>query len=175
MKFIAFFLCLCIVLAFASIASAQCADYAGCVGQVAEGSARLKEYQRATAEVIATERAAIRAATSEARSILATESVLSATATELSRPTQTPRPTATQTATPTQLPTATPLPSATTSPSVTPYPTQTATPAQIVEQVDTPAQGNGEWSVFRWVATLVGLPICAIMFFWAIARFRKVI
>ena len=156
MKIVALFLSLFVaVLAFASVAAAQCVDYASCAGQVAEGNARLKEYQRATAEVVATERAVIRAATSEARAVLATEAALSATATA----------------------TSTPLPSATALPSLTSYPTPIATQTAIVSQIATSASGqsNGEWSTFRWIATLVGLPICAVMFFWAIARFRKVI
>ena len=167
MKIVTLLLCLYVaVSSFASVANAQCIDYAGCLGDIVESSARLKEYQRATAEVAATERAVIREATAQARAMRATEDALNMTATVLARPTQTPRPTITQTPTVTQLPT------------VTPYPIQTVTQMPTVQPTPTPvapARNTGEWSTFRWVATLVGLPICAIMFFWAIARFRKVI
>lgn len=115
MKLVAVVALFVAVLSFGTSVAAQCADYAGCVGQVAEGGARLREFQRATAVVVATDRAIARAATSEAQR-------MNATATELARPTQTPQPTNTA------QPTATPQPSATR------QPVPTATQAPVVAQ-----------------------------------------
>lgn len=91
--------------AFISRASAQCVDYASCVGERAEIDARLRPWAKETAEAKAEER---RAAATER----AYNRMIALTATEAARPTKTP------------VPTVTPQPSATSAPSVTPQPTR---------------------------------------------------
>ena len=111
---LALLLVMIVVFIYARPVLAQdCTTIPECAANIAGARARQSEFLRATAAVVATERAVIREATAQARAILATEAALSATATELARPTQTPRPTATGLPTATSLPTATPQPSAT--------------------------------------------------------------
>ena len=123
------------VLSFGTSVAAQCADLASCEGQQAEASARVREYQRATAAVIATDRAIQRAATAETRAILATESAMGVTATELARPTRPLAPTATS------LPTVTPVPSVTPQPTAT-SPNLNATAMSIVVNAIQPSRST---------------------------------
>lgn len=111
------------------VVAQDCATIPECASNIAGSRARQTEFLRATAAVVATERAIVREATSQARAILATEAALSATATWVSRPTSTPWATATA------LPTVTSLPSATVQPiaTIAPVATQTQTVVQIVE------------------------------------------
>jgi hypothetical protein len=101
------------------VAAQDCATIPECAANIAGARARQAEFLRATAAVVATERAAMREATAEARARLATEAALSATATEAARPTSTPRPTVTALPTVTSLPIATTQPVATVQPSAT--------------------------------------------------------
>lgn len=95
--------------AFVSRVSAQCIDYASCVGERAEIDARLRPWARETAEAKAEER---RAAATER----AYNRMIALTATEAARPTRTPVPTVTAQPSATSFPTVTPIPSATPQP-----------------------------------------------------------
>ena len=165
----ALLLTLLICLAFTSRASAQCADYAGCAGQVAEGQTRIRAWARETAVAIDAERAAIATERAQAREMSATATALSIEATELARPTPT--------STPTPTPTRTSTPTATTTPQPTMTPQLTSThlwpaTATIQPTVEAVVQDAGQtgapWWV-RWAGGIAGFSLLV----WAIVSLRK--
>jgi len=115
MKSLAVLTMIVIAIAFALPVSAQCIDYASCIGEKAEIDARLRPWARETAVAAAS-------ATAEARQAIATQRAydraIQLTATEMARPTKTPVPTVTAQPSATSLPTVTPMP--TKEPSATP-------------------------------------------------------
>lgn len=146
MKSLAVLTMIVIAIAFVSPVSAQCIDYASCVGERAEIDARLRPWARETAEAKAEERRAI--ATERAYNRM-----IALTATEMARPTRTP------------VPTVTPQPSATSAPSATPQMvivqvvvTQTpavATPAPMVAEAKPKSNTAGYIVVFGSLALIV--------------------
>lgn len=132
--------------AFVSRVSAQCIDYASCVGERAEIDARLRPWARETAEAKAEERRAV--ATQRAY-----DRAVQQTATEAARPTKTP------------VPTVTTQPSATSAPTVTPHtvivqvvvtqPPAVATPAPMVAEAKPKSNTAGYIVVFGSLALIV--------------------
>lgn len=130
MKAVAVVAILAVAVLCHSVAVAQCSTVAECSGQQAEAAAQLREFRRATAAVVATDQAAARIATTEARN-------LSAAATALAIPTRTPYPTSTPQPTATSLPTLTPVPSVTPQPTIA-QPNVVATVLDRVMATSTP-------------------------------------
>lgn len=150
-----------IVFTFAMPVSAQCIDYASCVGAKAEIDARLRPWAQETVQAKVEERRAV--ATERAYNRM-----IALTATEMARPTRTPAPTVTA------------QPSATSLPAVTPQPTPSATVIQVIVIVTnepiqpvTVAPAAPWW--LRWVVTAIGVPVLLVAMFWILARFRRVI
>jgi len=109
MKPLAVLTMIVIAIAFVMPVSAQCIDYASCVGAKAEIDARLRPWAKETAVAVAEERRAV--ATQRAY-----DRAIALTATEAARPTRTPVPTVTAQPSATSFPTVTPIPSATPQP-----------------------------------------------------------
>ena len=116
MKPFAVTLLIVVVFAIALPVSAQCLDWASCVGQKAEINARMGSWARETAEARAAERQA--AATERAYNRM-----VALTATEIARPTRTPWPTLI-------------VPSATVQATATPQPIQSLNVATVAPTLE---------------------------------------